>query len=374
MKLLFVVASLGVGGAERHTVDLARALASRGHECAIVSMRARSADGLNVSAAERFTVSYCDAQGFLDRRAARALAARMAIVAPDVIIGVNQFALMYAHFARNLGKHVCRVATFFHTTDLHSTKDRLLNQAYKYFFARSDLLVFVCEYQARYWKGRGLHARQDAVLHNGIDAQHYMPDITGARSVTRQRYAIDESDFVIGITAAFRPEKNHVFLLRALQRLRVSGAKVKLLMVGDGPLRASLEHDAEELGIAKHAIFVGAQSDVRPFVAAFDVFTLASLKIETFSLAALEAMAMGIPAVLSDVGGAREMVQSGNNGFVYAANDMEGFLGDIHQIMKSDTARVMGQAAHQLVNERFTHDRMVDGYAKVLSSLLPTAV
>ena len=372
MKLFFVVGSLDLGGAERHTVDLTRALAARGHECLLVSIRSKSVANLNVIAVDQLTCAYCDAQGFLDTRAVKALASLIATMAPDVVVGINQYALMYVHLAQRPKNRSYRIASIFHSTELRTMKERLLNQAYKYFFARSDLLVFVCEYQARYWKNQGLHARQDAVVHNGIDTQRYTPDAAGSRSATRQRYGIEETDFVIGITAAFRPEKNHAFLLRALQQLRASGAKVKLLMVGDGPLRAAMEHDASALGVAKHAIFAGAHHDVRSLVAAFDVFTLSSLA-ETFSVAALEAMAMGIPAVLSDVGGAREMVQSGSNGFVYAANDMEGFLYAIHQMMECDTSRVMGEAAHRMVNARFTHGRMVDGYAKLLDGLLPKA-
>lgn len=369
MKLLFVVSSFGVGGAEKHTFDLAEKLSSRGHSCKVVSLRSPVFAALDEGAIPNVSLGYCNAKRFLDFGAVSTLANHIAANAPDVVVCVNQHAVMYAHLAALRGIE-CRVAAIFHTTKLLTKKDYFLNRLFRFFFSRSNLLVFVCEFQARYWKERRLSARRVEIVHNGVDTERFAPDTSAARQQVRQEYGIAESDFVIGITAAFRPEKNHSFLLRALQQLRAAGVAAKLLLVGDGPLRGVIEAEADSLGVREHVVFAGAQADVRPFIAAFDVFALVSFT-EAFSLAALEAMAMGIPAVLSDVGGAREMVVDGETGFVFQTNDMKQFIAAMNTLREKDTARAMGAAAHRFVNARFTHKAMVDRYEQLFGELVP---
>jgi glycosyltransferase involved in cell wall biosynthesis len=128
--------------------------------------------------------------------------------------------------------------------------------------------------------------------------------------------------------------------------------------------------EASSLGVYEDVAFAGVQSDVRPFIAAFDVFALVSFT-EAFSLAALEAMAMGIPAVLSDVGGAREMVVDGETGFVFQTDDVEQFIAAMNALRENDTAKVMGMAAHRFVNAHFTHKSMVDRYEQLFGALVP---
>uniref|UniRef100_UPI0039C713D2 glycosyltransferase n=1 Tax=Umezakia ovalisporum TaxID=75695 RepID=UPI0039C713D2 len=80
--------------------------------------------------------------------------------------------------------------------------------------------------------------------------------------------------------------------------------------------RPKIEEAVKASGLEEYIILKGQQSDVRPFYHASDLFTLTSESVETFSIAALEAMSCGLPAVLTDIGGAREMVKDGLNGFI----------------------------------------------------------
>lgn len=370
MNLLFVVASFNVGGAEKHALDLAHAFSERGHSCAFAAIKRRGDQTLAIKNGDQFAVFSCGATRFLDLGAFRNLILEIEERMPDVVVAVNQYALMYVHLVRLFCKLSFRIAVAFHSTKLITKKDRVLHSFYQHLFNYSDLLVFVCEFQARYWKERRLSARRVEIVHNGVDTERFAPDTSAARQQVRQEYGIAESDFVIGITAAFRPEKNHSFLLRALQQLRAAGVAAKLLLVGDGPLRGLIEAEADSLGVREHVVFAGAQADVRPFIAAFDVFALVSFT-EAFSLAALEAMAMGIPAVLSDVGGAREMVVDGETGFVFQTNDMKQFIAAVNTLREKETARAMGTAAHRFVNARFTHKAMVDRYEQLFGELVP---
>ena len=120
---------------------------------------------------------------------------------------------------------------------------------------------------------------------------------------------------VIVMTAALRVEKNHLGAVKALQLLHnVYGQKAYLLMVGDGIMHEAIKKLAADLNLQDYVKITGMQKEVRPFYWASDLFTLCSTGVETFSIAALEAMGCGLPGVLTDIGGAREMIKEGLNG------------------------------------------------------------
>lgn len=368
MRLLFVLSSLHRGGAERHTIDLAAALAARGHACHLVTIKGDVKGGLRVPVSSGVGHAACEGRGFADRRALDALRLQVRQFAPDHVVCGSSYGLLYAWLALGAVRRAPRpqLSVVFHTTRLRTMKDQMLGVAYRRVYARADQLVYVCDDQRRYWSARGMGAGRVRVIHNGVDTEHFSPDGGRWRQATRRQLGIADDTLVIGITAAFRPEKNHGFLVQALARMRSAGMPVVLLMVGDGDLRPATEQAAAALGVSSACRFVGAHDDVRPFVAAFDVFVLASTHIETFPLSALEAMSMGVPAVLSDVGGVREMLQTGVNGYLYEAGDTDGFVDGIQRLLDTTTRESAGCAARSIVCDRFTHDRMVEAYEDAL--------
>jgi glycosyltransferase involved in cell wall biosynthesis len=111
------------------------------------------------------------------------------------------------------------------------------------------------------------------------------------------------------------------------------------------------------------------QSDVRPYIALCNVMVLPSHTIETFSIAALESMALGKPLVLSDVGGASEQVISGVNGFLFPAGDIQALTQHLETLSKRTLQLEMGERAAALVRERFTLQRMLQSYSNMLADL-----
>src|SRR5690606_8101621 len=118
----------------------------------------------------------------------------------------------------------------------------------------------------------------------------------------------------------------------------------------------------------RHVTFAGLQHDVRPALAAMDVFVLPSTHVETFSNAALEAMAMGKPVVLSRIGGAREMIRDGVEGFTIEPSDLEPRLKVLLAQLCADGDRVarLGQAARERAVSEFSLDAMVSSYAALI--------
>jgi glycosyltransferase involved in cell wall biosynthesis len=116
-----------------------------------------------------------------------------------------------------------------------------------------------------------------------------------------------------------------------------------------------------ELGMQDYISFAGLQRDLRPFYQASDLFTLCSTNVETFSIAALEAMACGLPSVLTDIGGAREMITA-DNGFICETND-EDIAEKWHKalIISYDKEKI-----HAHVGSQFGAVKMIEEYKKIL--------
>jgi glycosyltransferase involved in cell wall biosynthesis len=207
------------------------------------------------------------------------------------------------------------------------------------------------------------------VIYNGVDTDEFR-DARPAGEVARQRAALGlrESDYVIGISAVLRPEKNHVQLVEAIAGLRAQGVPARALIVGDGPMRAAIEARARARGVEHEVVFCGFQHDVRPYVAACDVMVLCSLT-EAFSLAALEAMALGRPVVHAQVGGAAEMILPGRNGYLFPAGDTGALTGKLGLLAERAVSRSMGANARQVVQARFSEKAMVDRYERTLLEL-----
>jgi glycosyltransferase involved in cell wall biosynthesis len=179
-------------------------------------------------------------------------------------------------------------------------------------------------------------------------------------------------DYVIGLCSSLRPEKAHGDLLEALGQLRLQGVAAKALFIGDGPERTTIENAARDLGLIEHMVITGFQEDVRPFIGCCDVMTLVSHAIETFSLAALESMALAKPLVMSDIGGASEQVLHGQTGLLFEPGDIAALTGHLRTLESESVRARMGAAAQRRVRQLFTVKTMTDGFTGQIERLLGT--
>jgi glycosyltransferase involved in cell wall biosynthesis len=140
-----------------------------------------------------------------------------------------------------------------------------------------------------------------------------------------------------------------------------------LVLVGDGPLRDELKRQAKELGLEDRILFAGEVTDVRPFLAAADLFALSSVAVETFSNAALEASAAGLPVVLTDIGGARELVDEGASGLVVPPRNPAALATALEDLLR-DQARCarMGELGRARTVAAFGFGRMLAEWVSVL--------
>ena len=358
--------SLVHGGAERHTITLVNKLAERGHECHAVYVKN------DPSQLERLrnatTVECLHAARYFDASAVRRLARLIEREQPTSILAANQYAMLYASLARRLAGSRAPLAVVWHTTFVSTVKEHVQMVYYRPFFWNAECVVYVCEAQRRHWHPRLVRGRRNEVIYNGVDTDHWSPAADLERAAMRSRLGLRDDDYVIGLSAVLRPEKNHVQLVDAIARLRSRGVPARALMIGDGPTRGAVEDRARAQGIAEHVIITGFQRDVRPFVAASDTMVLTSFA-EALSLAALEAMAMGKPVVHSDVGGAAEIIRPGREGFLFPVGDTPALVEHLAALAQPGVRAPMGANARERVEQQLSERAMVDRYEQLLAQL-----
>jgi glycosyltransferase involved in cell wall biosynthesis len=369
MRVIFVTASLTQGGAERHSITVANRLAERGHECHIVYIKSKDTQLHRVRLGNGGSVRCLKAARYFDRRAVADFAGYISRVRPSAIVAANPYALMYSFLASRLARLRVPVVVTYHSTRLLGAKEQLQMMFYRLLFWISDCLVFVSERQRRYWLRRGVFSRRIEVIHNGVDTEEFRDRWSPQeRQALRSALGFSDTDYVIGISALLRPEKNHLQLLEAAAALRNMGIPARVLMIGDGEMRGAIEARARELKIESDVVITGLQQEVRPFIAACDAMALCSFT-EAFSVAAIEAMALCKPVVHSDVGGASEMIVPGLNGFLFPVGDTTVFVDKLATLADRTVSARMGKNARDVVERLFSEKRMVDRYERMLLDL-----
>ncbi|MEP7297021.1 MAG: glycosyltransferase family 4 protein [Burkholderiales bacterium] len=360
--VVLLTSQLGIGGAERHTISLANLLGSE-FRVALAYLKPRD-DMIGLVRRESLLELCClDARKRIDLQAARRLLALCQSHGARMIVCANAFALMHAQLARWLSPVPIVVVEIFHTTKPRTLKERLELAFYRPWFWAAHHLVFVCEAQRQYWRRRALWAPQTHMIYNGVDLSHFDPSRGADQSIlTRAELGFEVGDRVVGICAVLRPEKAHVDLLAAVAQQAQDGQRWKVLMIGDGPLREPIEREIVRLGLSGSVRITGFQSDVRRWLAACDAVALVSTAIETFSIAALEAMAMGKPMIMSDLGGAREQVEHGVNGMLFPPGDVPALAKCLSECWAPGRTRQMGAAARSRVEREFSMETMIDRY------------
>jgi glycosyltransferase involved in cell wall biosynthesis len=371
MPALFLLSNLCIGGSERKTVRIVNALHRREHNIHLAwlngpeNLRHEIASGVPTICLERY--------GKFSWRALRRLEQYVRAHQIRRVVCMNLYPFLYAKALRLLmGNAAPSCIVTVNTTEFVSRKEALQMAIYAPLMRSADGIVFGCGYQLDLWAKRyRLPIEKCRYIYNGVDSDHFSAYAVGLSARDhRATFNLDPDDFVVGTVGKFRPEKQQGDLIEAVTRLHAQGLRTFALIVGDGENDLALKKRAANAGVMDYIRFVGEMRDVRPALAAMDVFVLTSLS-ETFSNAALEAMAMGRPVVLSDVGGAREMVWEGANGHLYPASDV-GQLTAILERLATDlpATRRMGEKARRIAVERFSFSRMIDEYEALCGDII----
>ena len=208
--------------------------------------------------------------------------------------------------------------------------------------------------------------RKMLVVRNGIGARALI-----GKEESRKLCGLPRDAYIVGSVGRISVEKNYQLLVRAFAGWaeKCAADDAKLLLVGEGPDRGNVQMMAKEMGIADSVVMPGMQSDVQPWLESMDVFSLSSLS-EGTSITLLEACAVGLPAVVTDVGGNGEVVCDGESGKVVPSKDEEKLV-EALEVMGAHQRRrqEMGKRGRERVRTRYSLEKMVAEYCRLYGEI-----
>lgn len=210
-------------------------------------------------------------------------------------------------------------------------------------------------------------------IYNGVDTQQFRPAEAGRVPIPGCPF-MDPRQWLIGTVGRMQSIKAqtdlaHAFI-RMLARQPALASHARLVMIGDGPLRAASRTLLDEAGVGHLAWLPGERDDVSNIMRGLNCFALPSLS-EGISNTILEAMASGLPVVATDVGGNADLVANGRSGELVPAGDIDAMAASLMRMANGpQRAMAMGAEGRKLVEQRFSLTAMVDAYQGVYDRLL----
>lgn len=367
-KVFFIISSLRFGGAEKQTIELINHLDSKKFEIFLCYIKNED-DLKNDLNLDQLSGLYClDKKKRFDFNVLAKLKKIMKQIRPEIVVCVNPYPAFYVHLLRIFFQINFRIIQVMHSTIMPDRyNDLIVRVLYRRLINRCDDVVFVCKNQMNYWiKKYGIRNSLCQYIYNGVDTDYfnYHPSFEEKNQI-RENFDIRQTEIIICICAALRPGKKHVDLIDAGKMLIEKGLPIKILIVGDGSEKKNTERHINQVGMEGNVIMLGFQHDVRPYVAISDIVTLTSVA-ETFSVAILEAMALGKAIVISDIGGASEQVIAGENGLLFPPGDVNALVACLERIIARDLFLRMGEKSRILVEQNFSVEKMVKSYKNLL--------
>lgn len=370
MAALFLLNTLQIGGSEAKTVRIVNALRDRDRPIYLGCLNMSSQ--LKKAVSERVTLIDFRRKGKFDPGVLSRLGNFTRLHQIKTLLCINLYPTLYGAMTQALNQRQgVECISFINTTKFPYLSAALKMLIYRPALLKTSKLVFGCKSQQEQWISRyRLPPARCMHIYNGVDLTYFAP-----RPVDREKVAIRESlgfspdDIVIASVAQFRRGKKQEDLVAACTLLSGQGYPTRLVLVGDGPERSRVQKIAEKTGIPDRIHFFGQLEDVRPLLTACDIFALSSVAVETFSNAALEAMAMERPVVMSNIGGAAEMVKEGVNGFLFPPGDIATLAEKLALLARnSEIRKRMSLQARRLVRERFSFETMLQEYENLIYS------
>jgi len=325
INVLFLLPSLGMGGAERQVVDLVNNFSDEKFNIFLTTFQQKFNILENVNQ-DKVTFIHCPREYKFDFSVSKKIAQVIDRENIDIVHWTNQISLLFGSFARLRAKKKVILVGALHTTINRNIIEDLFDWfLYAPLMIFSKAVIMVCDNQKAHWSRKyPFLTRKFVTVHNGIDTEKFKDTLSESeKEKIRRSLEIDGDEFTAAILAGFRAEKGHEYVFRAIKILINAGKKIKLLLIGDGERKAYLRSLAVSLSISDNVIWLGWQKDPRQFIGICDMLLLPSVAIETFSIAILEALSMGKPVIATDIGGTSEMIVDGKNGFLVEPKDVD---------------------------------------------------
>jgi glycosyltransferase involved in cell wall biosynthesis len=283
----------------------------------------------------------------------------------DILHTHGYFGSTFGRLAAILAR-VGIIVTHVHTTYHDFNKRNILIERFLSLFTEKIICIseavkkFVVEIE-------GINEEKTCLIYNGIDP----PQISSLESgISRRSFGFSNSDFVIITVASLTPHKGHQVLIDAIKIVSSKYDNLRLLIVGEGILRHSLEAYAKRLQIFSNVVFTGQRKEVAPLLKIANLFILPSTEREGLGIALIEAMAAGLPVIGTRLGGIPEVIEDQINGFLVTPANSEELASFIERLITDlPTRDKMGEMGRKIYTEKFTSARMINDIESLYDNL-----
>ena len=369
MRILQLISSSGFFGAEKVMLQLSGLLSDSGYEVysGVLSNKAGShMDFVRAAEKKGMRVKVFDCRGKFDVRAIKKL---------RTFIKKEQIDLVHSHgyksnfyvLAAACGLNIKKVTTC-HNWISCSSKMKVYEYIDKFLLRNFDQVAAVSENVRNEIYAAGVSVDKVDLIKNGIDIDTYA--FCSQKPDLKKSFGISAGDLVVGSVGRLSEEKGHEYLIKAFSQVVIDHPDYKLLIVGDGVLRESLELLVRSLEIQDKVIFTGIRDDIPELLNIMDIFVLPSLT-EGMPLALLEAMAAGKVVIASKVGEIPDIIDDQFNGGLVSPKDIDALSRAIAKLIKSgETRKTFGDRACEKVNSNFSAQNMAQQYMCLYGSVL----
>jgi glycosyltransferase involved in cell wall biosynthesis len=203
----------------------------------------------------------------------------------------------------------------------------------------------------------GLKAHLQTIV-NGVNTRHFTPGIKDGKALRKSMNMADHH-IVIGTIAVFRFQKRLDLWLQIAQKIHERNPNTRFVIVGDGPLKSQLYEKADQLKLKEVVHFAGLQTEVRNYIAAFDVYMMTSI-FEGLPIALLEAMSSACPVITTDAGGIKEVIRNDFDGLMCDVNDPEKLIDFALALAENPQRRkTLGDQGRTRIQKDFSLSEMV---------------
>jgi len=359
IKVLYIIATLDIGGTERQLVELAKRIDKERYEPAICCLT-RGGPLEKELQNTGIEVHILHKKGKWDFGIILKLFGLIRRKRPDIVHTFLWTSNAWGRIAALLAG-VPVIISSERSTDLWKgwfefSIDRILS-----LFTRR-VIVNSCRVK-EFIKAKGIEESRIAVVYNGIDTGIYNSSCNSIE--LRNSLGLDAKRPVIGYIGRLSYEKNPQLFVKLSAQILQKRKDVQFLIVGDGELRNEVEEKIGEYNLRDHIKIAGYRKDVPRILQAIDVVVLTSLW-EGLPNSLIEAGASSRPAVSFDVGGVREIIADGKTGFVIPAFDEKSFVDKVIFLLDNpDLAKKMGEEGKKIVQEKFEISKTVKSIEKI---------
>lgn len=365
-KIVYVIDHLGAGGAQRQLVELVRRLPRAQWDPVVVCLsRDHTALASELEDAN-VPVRVIGQHGVFDPACLWILTRLLQRERPAIVhtwlFTADTYGRLAARLA-NTGRVVCSIRN---TVDDMPWHHRLVHRWLS--GGTACVTVNAEAIRSRLVRDVGIPEQKVRTIYNGVEVRP--PGFAAANGASRDAWHIPAQSALVAMIARLAPQKDHRTLLQAVRHLLDRGVPVCCLLVGDGPLRATIDEWVAEFGLREQVRLLGQREDIPQVLEQIDLCVLAT-HFEGCSNVIMEAMAAGKPVIATDVGGNAELVVDGETGLLVPPRDPEALAAACRKLLQDpETARMMGARGRQRIVERFSSARMVEQTLGLYAELL----